>query len=150
MKYNTATPYAATFVILRRHGKIALLLRQNTKWMNEYYGLPSGKVEWDESPTVAAAREAKEEVGVEIVKDDLRFVHVMYRYHKGTEMSTWADLFFEADKWDGEPFNAEPHMHSELAWLDPADLPENVIPPVRAAIEAIESGQLYSEYGWTE
>ena len=47
--YDTATPYLASFVIIRKEGKIAFVLRTNTGWMNGYYGLPSGKVEKVES-----------------------------------------------------------------------------------------------------
>lgn len=54
------TPYLAAYLIFRNdEGKIAFVLRENTHWMNGYYGLPSGKVEADERVLVAAAREAK-------------------------------------------------------------------------------------------
>lgn len=58
MIYATATPYIASFVILRKAGKIAFVLREHTKWMNGYYGLPSGKVEKNEAFSAAAIREA--------------------------------------------------------------------------------------------
>lgn len=145
MKYNTATPYIASYVILRKNGKIAFVLRENTAWMNGYYGLPSGKVENGETYLQAAVREAKEEAGVDIKAADLQPVHTIHR--KEPEM-TWVDVYFEATKWQGEPYNAEPHVHSELAWLDPKKLPKNVISSVKYALEQIEAGVTYAEYGW--
>lgn len=151
MSYGTATPHIASYVILRRDGKIAFVLRANTKWMNGYYGLPSGKVEQDESFEQAAIREAKEEAGVTIAQKDLQHVLTMHRTKNGEEEGgpkDWVDCFFEPVKWQGEAVNAEPHMHSELVWLDPNNLPENVIPSVRYAIEQIEQGSHYAEFGW--
>lgn len=145
MMYDTASPYIASFVIFRKDNKIAFVLRENTKWMNGYYGLPSGKIEKNESATQAAIREAKEEVGVDLAAENLHPVLVM---HRRSEDSEWVDFMYEAESWEGELVNAEPHMHAELTWLDPKNLPENVIPPVRAAIEAIENGQTYAEFGW--
>ncbi len=144
MKYDTATPYVASYVLVRKQGKIAFVLRANTDWMNDHYGLPSGKVEKNESYTAAAKREASEEIGIDIDLKDLEFVHVMHR-NEGME---WVDVFFEAKKWGGEPHNAEPHMHSELAWLDPKNLPKNTIPSLLFALEQIEKGKKFSEYGW--
>lgn len=144
MSFDTATPYIASYVIVRKNNKIAFVLRSNTGWMNNHYGLPSGKVEKDESYSAAAIREAAEEIGIKIAPEDLRFVHVMHR----REGHDWVDVYFEADKWQGTPMNAEPHVHSELAWLDLGDLPENVIPSVRYALEQISQGNAYSEYGW--
>ena len=147
MKYNTATPYIASYVILRKNGKVAFVLRENTTWMNGYYGLPSGKVEKNERFLKATVREAKEEAGVDIELGNLEPVHMVHR--KEPDM-TWVDLYFEATKWEGEPHNAEPHVHSELAWLDPKKLPKNTIPCIRYALEQIEAGKIYSEYGWEE
>lgn len=147
MSYNTATPYIASYVLLEKDGKIAFVLRSGTDWMNDYYGLPSGKVEHDEPFLEAAVREAKEEVGVDINIEDLEPVLTVHR--KASDSAPyWVDMFFKAKKWQGEPFNAEPHVHSELAWLDPKNLPENVIPSVKDALEHIEAGKIYAEYGW--
>lgn len=148
MKYDTAQPYIASYILLEKDGKIAFVLRSGTDWMNDYYGLPSGKVEHDEAFIAAAIREGKEEVGVELVPADLEPVLTVHRKADG-DAPYWVDMYFRARKWGGEPYNAEPHVHSELAWLDPKKLPDNVIPSVAAALEAIQDGQNYLEYGWS-
>lgn len=142
--YDTATPYIASYIILRREGKIAFVLRQNTKWMNGFYSLPAGKTEKNESFSAGAIREAREEAGVTIEPSELTYVHTMHR----NEGMDWVDVFFEAKSYAGEPHNAEPDMHAELAWLDPKNLPENVIPSLAYALGQIEDGVAYSEYGW--
>lgn len=147
MKYDTQAPYLASFVVLRRGNKVAFVLRQNTPWMNGFYGLPSGKVEQKENALEAALREAKEESGVDIKDNDLRHVLTMHRMNKDQDM-VWLDVYFEAEKWSGDPYNAEPDVHAELAWLDIKNLPDNVIPSVHAALEAIEADKTYTEYGW--
>lgn len=147
MKYDTATPFIASYVLVRRRGKIAFVLRSNTKWMNGYYGLPSGKVEQNEAYSQAAVREAREEIGIAVKQSGLRHVLTMHR-QEGDEAMTWVDVFFEAEDWQGEPYNAEPHVHSELSWFDLNNLPENVIPSVRFALERIAAGEHYCEYGW--
>lgn len=144
MSYNTATPYIASYVILEKDGKIAFVLRSNTDWMNDHYGLPSGKVEQNEDYVSAAIREAKEEVGVTVTPEDLEFVHVVHRRHE----TFWVDIYFRAKSWEGEAYNAEPHVHSELKWLDPQQLPKNVIPAVVDALEHIKNKKPFSLHGW--
>ena len=145
VKYTSATPYIASYCILRRDSNIAFVLRSNTGWMDGYYSLPAGKTEWNEEYRTGAIREAREEVGVDIEIDDLAFKHVMHRH---SEDSDWVDVYFEATKWRGEPTNVETQVHAELAWLDPKNLPENVVPAVKSAIESIEKNQQYSGFGW--
>jgi ADP-ribose pyrophosphatase YjhB (NUDIX family) len=115
--------------------------------MDNFYGLPSGRVEWDEPFIEGAIREAKEEVGVDIKPEDLRHAITVHRRSPDTD---WVDIYFEANKWEGEPFNAEPDKHGELAWLDLDNLPENIIPNVRFALGQIANGQTYAERGWAE
>jgi ADP-ribose pyrophosphatase YjhB (NUDIX family) len=147
MKYATATPFIACHVIVKQSSKLAFLLRNNTAWMNGFYTVPSGKVERGEAFLDATVREVKEEIGVEVRKEDLQLVHTMHRngYDDNTE---WLDLYFEATKYGGTAINAEPESHSELIWLEPKNLPDNVVPCVRFALEQIEAGKAYSEYGW--
>ena len=146
MSIDTARPYIASYLLVRRGDEIAFVLRSNTSWMNGYYGLPSGKVEKNESYVAAACREAQEEVGIIVLPENLRFVHAMHRH----EELEWVDVYFEAGSWEGEPRNAEPALHGELAWFSLQQLPENVIPPTRTALGYITEGKTYSEYGWQD
>jgi 8-oxo-dGTP diphosphatase len=143
---GTARPHIASYIIFRKNNSVALLLRANTSWMKGHYGLPAGKVEENESFVDCALREAEEEVGVKINKTDLVFVHVMHR--KSDEGMYWVDTFFEAKRWPAELFNAEPEIHGELAWFALGKPPKNIVPNVRYALEQIEKGSAYSEYGW--
>lgn len=149
MKYDTAQPYIASYVILKDSaGRVAFLLRNNTSWMNGYYTVPAGKVEKDEPYTKAAIRECYEETGVQVVEDNLKHILTMHRKEAEDTDNTWVDVFFEATHYDGEPYNAEPHVHSELVWFDPSDLPDNVIPMLKAALDYIAQGERFAEWGW--
>ena len=148
---EVARPYVACFVLLRRGNKIAMVLRKNTGYMDGNYGLPAGKGEWFETFTSGAIREAKEEAGVDIAPEDLRFVHMVHRHGEDRfteKYMDWVDVYFETSVWTGEPYNAEEHKAESLDWIDIDNLPENVVPPVRDALEKIAKKQVYSEYGW--
>lgn len=150
---DISRPYCACFVLIRRDNKIAMLLRKNTGYMDGYYGLPAGKSEWFEPFTIGAVREAKEEAGVDIDTKHLRFVHIAHRHKEEVtdkKFMDWVDVYFEADKWDGEPYNAEEHKAERLDWLEMDNLPDNIVPSQHEAIKHILSGTTYSEFGWTE
>jgi 8-oxo-dGTP pyrophosphatase MutT (NUDIX family) len=140
-----ATPYTAVYLIFEQDGKIAFLLRSNTGWMNGYYSLPSGRVEKGESFLQAAIREGAEEVGVQLRPDDLELATTA---HRSETDSLWVDLIFKVKQWEGELYNAEPHIHGELAQLDPNNLPENIVPSVRYYVEEYLKGNRYTEYGF--
>lgn len=150
MSYNTARPYLASFVLMKKGGKFLSVLRANTGWMDGHYGLPAGKVEIEESGLHAAIREAKEEVGVEIELTDLELALITHRLNRGDHAPEWIDLIYEAKKWKGKPYNAEPKVHDKIAWLDPKNMPDNMVPAVRAYIETIMAGRNYLEYGWED
>ena len=157
MKYDTQRPYAASYVIVKNvEGKVAFVLRSNTSWMNNYYGLPSGKTEIGESFSEGAVREAKEEIGIDVNPKDITHAITVHRYskkggwEKDAEDMEWIDVYFEVKKWTGSVVNAEPHMHSGIAWLDIANLPDNTIPSVNASLKAYADGRRYLEYGYDE
>lgn len=141
------TTKIASFAILERDGQILLARRCNTGYADGLYQMPSGHVEADEYPVEAAAREAKEEVGVDIAVRDLEFVHASYRINKVDGAGDYVDFFFKTNKWSGEPTNQEPEKCDELAWFSIHKLPENTVPVIKEVIAYIRDGKPFSEVG---
>lgn len=127
-----------------RANTILLARRFNTGYRDGEYSVPAGHLDGGETVRAAAAREAEEEVGVRIEADDIRFSSVMHRI-EGDER---VDFFVQIQRWEGEPFNAEPEKCDELRWVDMDDLPGNIIPYVRRAIANHRSGVTFDEFGW--
>ncbi len=135
----------AVYLIMRRKdGKVLLIQRQNTGYMDGYYGLPSGHVEKGEPSLAAIIREAKEEVGVDVNAEDIRLVHLMHRMAEERDHER-IDMGFETSVWKGEPYNAEPDKCGGLLWADPKDLPKKTIVSVALILEYAAAGTPYSD-----
>lgn len=89
-------------------------------------------------------REAKEEAGIDILLTDLEVVHVVHRCTPNERI----DLFLQAKKWTGEPTIREPNRADDLNWFELDNLPTNIIPYVKKAINCILKREIYSEFGW--
>jgi 8-oxo-dGTP diphosphatase len=127
-----------------RQGKVLLIRRFQTGYMDGHYSVPAGHLDGNEPVRMAAIREAREEVGVQIEASEISFAGVFHR-NEGDER---VDFFVHVESWEGEPVNAEPEKCDELCWSDPKDLPENTIPYVRRAIENFQAGNPFEEFGW--
>lgn len=138
---------AAVFVALMRGDRVCLLRRRGTGWMDGYLSLPAGTLEAQETILAAAVREAHEEVGVDIARENLKHAHVL---HSLTDGADWTGHFFVATAWSGEPRICEPEKHAALCWRDMSGLPSDVIPYVHQSLMSIRLGVPYSEFGWTE
>ncbi|MBO2461759.1 NUDIX hydrolase [Actinomadura violacea] len=131
-------------------GRILMMIRSGTGYMDGHAGLPSGHVESGESADAAIVREAKEELGIVVQPDDLRFVHVMHR-RSVDEPGSRVSFFYSAATWVGEVVNAEPAKCAGLVWADPAGLdqvPVPVIGYIADAVAAVAAGERYSACGW--
>lgn len=137
----------AVYLFLKKDGGILLTRRMNTGYEDGNYMVPSGHVEKGESLTDAVVRETAEEVGVVVLKENLHLVHTMYRAaHDAT--GERADFFFEASRWEGEPYNKEPEKCDEVAWFPLGALPKNIVGYLRIAINSAEQDAPLSELGW--
>lgn len=135
---------ASVYMMFVRDGKILLLRRANTGYEDGNYGLVAGHVEDNESLTQAAIREAKEEAGVDIKPEDLKMTTTMHRRQEDIRV----DFFFEVKKWEGEIQNTEPDRCDDLSWFSFDELPANIIPYIKQALECYRKGIIYSEWGW--
>jgi len=144
------TVIPAVFTILQREdGKICLLKRDNTGWRDCWWCLPAGHGEKGESFLRGAIREAKEEVGVDIQPEDMKFVHINEAPSEDDNGATErASFYFLCKKWEGEVVNAEPHKSSEIGWFDVSALPEKTIEHFKSSIENSLKGIYYSQKGF--
>ncbi|MGS2808261.1 NUDIX domain-containing protein [Nocardia sp. MW-W600-9] len=133
-------------LLLIRDGVLLLSLRRSGDEYDHRWHLPSGKLEIGESVTAAAAREAAEEVGVDIDPATLRLIHVAHVTAPGRDARL--GLFFRADRWQGEPFNREPDKCYAVQWFTPHELPADLIEYSALGIAALNSDEPYSEFGW--
>jgi hypothetical protein len=53
----------------------------------------------------------------------------------------------QVHQWQSEPFNAEPDKCDDLCWTDIHQLPVNMVPYVRQALENHWSGIPFDEFG---
>ena len=127
-----------------RANQILLIRRFQTGYMDGHYSVPAGHLDGNEPVRMAAVREAYEEIGVRIDPADITFAGVFHR----SEDDERVDFFVNVRKWREEPVNAEPEKCDEIHWSDLNDLPTNTIPYIRRAIENLQAGVVFEEFGW--
>ncbi|MBD3190318.1 MAG: NUDIX domain-containing protein [Candidatus Heimdallarchaeota archaeon] len=131
-------------LILIQNNRILLQRRFNTGYEDGKYSVVAGHLEGTETFRQAMVREAKEEAGIDILPNDLEVVHVVHRCTPNERI----DLFLQAKKWTGEPKIMEHNRADDLNWFELDNLPVNIIPYVKKAINCILKREIYSEFGW--
>ena len=132
------TTRVAVFVLLIKEGKTFLLRRQNTGWADGMFTVPSGHVDAGETVPQAAVKEVREEAGVVVKEEDLEFMHVQYVY------DVYVNFYFKAERWEGEPYVAEPELASECSWAALDALPEDLIYHIKAMLLESVQGNYFS------
>ncbi len=131
----------AVYLVLERDGAILYMMRAGTGYRDGEYGLPSGKVEHGELLAEAMAREAYEEIGLQVEPGDLVLRHVVERR---TPWADWIDCYFTCDSWPGEPVNAEPHKCDHLRWIDGRD--DKIVDYVATTLSTMRDGIAFSTH----
>ena len=129
MTYETKK--VAVVFLFEDNGKYLFLKRGHTGACDGFYMLPGGHVDEGEQILTAAVREIKEELDVQVLKDDLHLV--LSRASK-----THINFFFKVNKYTGTLKNKEPEKHDDLAFLSIED--EGIHPTVKKEINAIQTG----------
>lgn len=133
---------AAAYLVLRRHGpdgdEVLLQLRRGTGYMDGHWATLAGHVDPGESVHQAACREAAEEAGVVVRSEDLHPLTVLHRFEPGgPAVEQRVDVFFEADRWTGEPSVREDDRAAAMGWYPLNALPEPVVPHERLVLDAL-------------
>ena len=136
--------YLAVHLFLIQDNKLLLLRRFNTGYEDGKYSVCAGHVEANENYIDAMIREAKEEIGIDIEKDDLKPIQIMHRQSESERM----DYFFECTKYTGTISNCEEDKCDELKWVELNNLPNNTIPYIKHAVHEYLNQKTFTDFGW--
>ena len=140
---------SAVMLFLLREREVLLQKRQNTGYADGMWDFAcSGHVDGGESMRQAMAREAREELGVRILPQNLEFATLTHKNTPGDPDGVYYNGYFSARSYVGEPQVNEPEKCAELRWFPLDKLPEELLPDRRAALENYLAGVPYSEMGW--
>ncbi len=134
----------AVYLLLIKENQILLLKRANTGYEDGKYSLVAGHMDGNETIKQAMMREAREEAGIIIYEEDIEIATFL---HRKTDPERF-DFFLQCKKWNGEVENKEPDKCSELNWYDINNLPSNIIPCVKKAIENYQNNIMFDNFGW--
>ena len=123
-----------------KNGKkqVLLALRKNTGSNDGEYELPGGHVEAGEDLIDAMIREAKEELNIELKRDDLKIEHIMHHF-KGNRLK----FIISAKKYIGDLRVGEPDKCEKIEWFDIDKLPDNMYKKAENVLKEIEKGIIY-------
>jgi 8-oxo-dGTP pyrophosphatase MutT (NUDIX family) len=137
----------AVFLLLVQDNKILLLRRANTGWQDGNYDLVAGHIEGNETLTSALSREVEEEIGVRIAPHDFRYALLIHSFSP-EDSKEYLQVFFEAKEWQNEPRILETDKCDDLRWFPIDNLPVNLTPATKNALQAYAAGDLYIERGF--
>lgn len=139
----TGSIYLTADVYEHTADEVLLQLRRGTGYYDEHWASgAAGHVEAGESVFAAAAREAREELGIEIGEGALHPLTAMHRTHaNGKAIDERVDFFFSCREWDGTPELQEAKA-AELAWFPLDALPKPIVPHELYVLEKLRAGTL--------
>lgn len=135
----------AAYLVLIKDGQVLLSKRANTGYQDGNYSMVSGHFEYGETAKQCIIRESLEEVNIKVRQDDLTVKHVIHYYQPHV---TYVDVFLTTNIWEGELKNMEEKKCDEIKWFPIDNLPDNMAPEVKLALENIKKGIFYGELGW--
>lgn len=118
---------------------LLLMRRQNTGSNDGEYELPGGHLEANEDLFDAMIREAKEELLIDLKREDLSIVHILHHYN-GERIN----FIFESNK-EVTPLIGEKEKCSKIVWAKANELPKETTEKVKIIIDNIINNRLYDK-----
>ena len=134
--------FGCVISLIMRDNKILMILRKNKPDAGNY-NLVGGRMEEGETVKQAIIREAKEEVGLVLKVEDIEIVSSLHRICEGGYNSI--EYVLVVKNFEGEPQNLEPFVCEKLVWWDLDNLPENISPYAKTAIDNVKNKIVFSE-----
>lgn len=128
---------AAIFVAIENDkGEFLLQRRANTGFLDGYYDFASGHLEFGESYQVCAARETKEEFGIDVEPDELVAAAL---FHSAFEPKVnYLNVIFRTKMFKGTPIIGEPEKIDHIGWYAPKDFPAKLTVGVRVFLMSLK------------
>ncbi len=138
------------YVVLIEQGEVLLLRRFKTGIADGKYVLPMGGHDGKEPLTCALIREAKEEINIDVKAENVSVCHVMHRFHPMPEGLSFEqiDVYYRIHQYEGVIQNNETDRCDEVAFYALNALPPKTELFICHALECIQNGQFYSEFGF--
>lgn len=118
--------------------RVLLAKRKNTGSNDGEYELPGGHLEDGEDLFDAMIRESKEELNIDLKREDLKIINILHHYSGGR-----LNFIFSAENVNTIPKIAEPDKCDELKWVNIDKLPKDTMDKVSMIINNIKSGKFY-------
>ena len=119
-------PRAGVGIIITKNDQVLLMKRKGPHGEGTW-STPGGHLDFGERPEVCAAREAREEVGVNVV--DIRFRAITNDVFEATGKH-YITIWLEGES-DGEPTIAAEHEVAEIGWFAWNSLPHPLFLPMQ-------------------
>jgi 8-oxo-dGTP diphosphatase len=124
-------PQVGVAIIVTKDDRVLLMKRKGPHGTGTW-STPGGHLEMGETPEQCAAREAKEEVGLDVV--DIRFRAVTNDVFEKTGRH-YVTIWMEARSVSGEPTIASERESSEIGWFAWDSLPEPLFLPLENLVK---------------
>lgn len=106
----------AAAALFDTEGRVLLAQRPAGKSMAGLWEFPGGKIEADEAPESALARELHEELNIRVNETNLKSLNFVSFDYAGFHLLM---VLFACYKWSGRP---QPIEGQQLSWVHPVDL----------------------------
>ena len=123
---EAAVVRVAAAILVRRDGRVLLAQRLAGTPYPGYWEFPGGKLEPDETPHDALARELGEELGIAVTRAASWLVQRHVYPHADVELN-----FFRVFAWQGDPHGRDGQA---IVWQDPAAIEVGPLLPANAAV----------------